>query len=220
MSAPWPSPGHHPTRPAGGGVQFVWAWRGNTASASSARAASRLERRFPTGGWGGVAGQAGWKPALRSARGPPARFGLSHGSNAPAALDLAACSSAPNGQDVRAPAAVSRLERRLATDFRDGVSGQAGWKPALPAEAAGRFPRSAEWHSAVAQIGNLLGVAEALVSPSSGGLPNAIRRYGRLQTCATAAAGGGGGSFKLRSELERSFGVFMVKECVECIRET
>ena len=101
--------------------------------------------RGPPAGWSagfqpafgvGVAGQAGWKPALRSARGPPARFGLSHGSNAPAALDLAACSSAPNGQDVRAPAAVSRLERRLATDFRDGVSGQAGWKPALRPQAA------------------------------------------------------------------------------------
>src|SRR5262249_51423327 len=45
--------------------------------------------------------------------------------------------------------------------------------------------RSAELHSAVSQICNLRGVENLKVAGNENALPNSIRRYGRVQLCAT-----------------------------------
>ena len=78
----------------------------------------------------------------------------------------------------RLPSASVAMVRSRGRNVRSAVD-LAGWATLL------RQPRSADFQSAVSQVFNLQAVPP--IQPgldSSRGLPNAIRRYGRLQICA------------------------------------
>jgi hypothetical protein len=61
----------------------------------------------------------------------------------------------------------------------------------------GENPRSAGFQSAVSRISNPLALENSCGSERAGGWPNGIRRYSRLEICATAGHARGITSLKL-----------------------